>query len=335
MRNDMGKSAPTCVFIKSMTAHRSARTTGRISAIAGLLALCFLWSLDSLRSDLFPGPASNPLPPLAGEAVPFALLALASALFAAFRNIEWPRPHQIRTSILFALGLFVVPAELVALSSHRISDLTRVALFSLVPVFAVVFEPHLGRAHAAQNRTTLLAALAAMAGTLCLYPVSVPSSIAAGLAFSALILATASIAAANCAAVAVACEFAGKSIAPLAAIAALTAATGLLLLSALTEPATYHWSAFQPVLAWSAIVELPALLLLFWLLRRMSAPRMTTRFLLAPLLTSLIGLVALRPTVDLRAGLGLFLIPAAAAWLLFAPEEEPPSSALTLKLDRN
>jgi drug/metabolite transporter (DMT)-like permease len=68
------------------------------------------------------------------------------------------------------------------------------------------------------------------------------------------------------------------------------------------------------------------LLLLFWLMRRMSAVPMTTRFLLAPLIANIVSLLLLRPTVSLRAGLGLLLIAAGAGWLLFRPESETNDS---------
>jgi drug/metabolite transporter (DMT)-like permease len=56
----------------------------------------------------------------------------------------------------------------------------------------------------------------------------------------------------------------------------------------------------------------PGLLLLFWLMRRISAARMTTRFVLAALLTALFGVILFRPEVSLRAVLGFVLIAACA-----------------------
>ena len=94
------------------------------------------------------------------------------------------------------------------------------------------------------------------------------------------------------------------------------------------------WSALTPELAWSAAIELPGLLLLFWLMRRMSAARMTTRFVLAPFMALLIGAVAMHPSLTLRTWLGMFLIGAGVGWLLLAAEVEPEESALPLNLDR-
>ena len=55
-------------------------------------------------------------------------------------------------------------------------------------------------------------------------------------------------------------------------------------------------------------------------MRRMTAVRMTTRFLIAPLLANLIGLAFLRPGVQLRGWLGLSLIALGSGWLLLAPK---------------
>lgn len=299
-----------------------------------MLLLCFLWSLGSLRSDLLPHPVVDILPPLERQVVPFALLAVVAAFIGVTRGAEWPRGRQVLDSMVVGLGLFAVPAGLIAFSKGWISDLTRVALFSLAPVFAVVLEPYIGRGSGQQARGGLLAALVAVVGTLCVFPVETPRSMAAGSALCAVILAAACVAAANCRAVAVANESAGNSTMPMAAIAGATAAAGLAAASALMERGAWRWDALAPELAWSAAVELPGLLLLFWLMRRLSAVRMMTRFVLAPLIAILISMVLLRPSVGLRTWLGLLLVAAGAGWLLCAREDGPEAGTLPLKLER-
>lgn len=305
----------------------------KVTPAAGLLLLCFLWSLASLRPDLFPNLLPNLLPPLESQALPFALLGLSAALFSFVRGAGWPQPRQIRSAVLIGLGLFVAPAVAFYLSKEYVSDLTVVALFSLTPVFAVVLEPHIGRGVAPEPRGGLLAALAAVVGTLYVIPAGAPNSIRSGSAFCAVILAAACVAATNCLAVTVAAESTKQSFAPLAAIAATTAVAGLGVLSALTEVSVWQWHELAPELAWSAAAEFPGLLLLFWLMRRMSAARMTTRFVLTPLMASLIGLVLLRPTVELRAAVGLLLMAAGSGWLLFAPQDNPETGTSPLRLD--
>ena len=184
----------------------SARKRDKAFTLAGFLLLCALWAADSLRSDLLPPSAISTLPSLERQALQFALLAVAAAVAAAFRRAQWPRGRQFGHSVLAGVGLFLVPALLVHFSREWISDLSRVALFSLVPVFALVFEPYFGSGADSLSKSGLIAALVAVLGTLCVFPVDVPGSITAGGAFCVLIGATACIAAANCEAVSIATD---------------------------------------------------------------------------------------------------------------------------------
>ncbi|HUN85977.1 MAG TPA: hypothetical protein VMU48_16480 [Terracidiphilus sp.] len=303
----------------------------RIASQGALLVLCLFWALGSLRSDLIPHLSQEDIPQLAKQSIPFAVLAILAAVFAAVRQSQWPRRELLRWSILVGLGMFAVPALLVHFTRGWLSDLTRVALFSLTPVFAVVLEPFFVD-DAQQGKGDLLAALSAVAGILLFIPVQAPGSPAAGVAFCAVVLAAACVASANCLAVKTATRMETETLAPMAAIAAGGAALLLILFSALTEQPTWAWNALGPEFAWSAAFDVPGLLLLFWLMRRMSAVRMTARFLLTPWLAGLIALSFLRPSVTLRAGLGLFLIAAGAGWLLFGPNDDAQKNDLQLKL---
>jgi len=304
----------------------------KAAPFSGLLFLCFLWSLSSLRIDLLPALDNQAMPPMEKQALPLGLLAITSSLFALTKRQKWPQGRQILSAILIGLGLFVAPAVLVSLSNQGISQLTRVALFSLVPVFTVVLEPHISEPRAAgttgqQHRGALLAALLAVGGTLCIFPAEVPSSIAAAGAFGAVVLAAACIATASCFAAKAAHEL---PINTMSAIAGLTALVCFALLGPLLEREPWTWRGIVPELAWSAAVGLPGLLLLFWLIPRMSAIRLATRFVIAPLLTAFFGIALFRPQVSLRDILGFALIAAGACWLLFAPDEEPDSASLRL-----
>ena len=174
-----------------MTGKGSEGSKSRTPAVAGILLLSLLWSLGPLRSDLLPNATQSPAPPLETATLLFALLAMASAILAAARHASWPRGRDLGSIVVIGLGLFAVPAILVAVAAGLVSSLTRVALFSLVPVFAVVFEPYLGSESMRPPRAALLAALAAIAGTLCIFPLDAPGSIEGGAAFLGLILAAA------------------------------------------------------------------------------------------------------------------------------------------------
>ena len=68
---------------------------------------------------------------------------------------------------------------------------------------------------------------------------------------------------------------------------------------------------------------LPALLLLFWLMRRMAASRMTARFLLAPLLAILAGMALERSAPPLRGWIGMALLAGAQDGSCWRAQETP------------
>lgn len=328
-----------CVLIGSMAGAGLRNWRKQAGPVAALLLLCLLWSLSSLRSDLLPqlATATNPQPQFERQALPLGLLALAGTVLMLARRRKWPRGQQIWRCVAIGLGLFVVPTVLVYFARNWVADSARVVLFSLAPVFAVVIEPYFGRLSGSQIKGGLMAAIVAVVGTLLVFPIDLPQSVEAGFAFCAVVLAAACAASANCWAVRVACELTGGSIAPFAAIAGAGSSIAFLAVSLLANHRLlWNWNAGGRGIAWSAAwsaaVELSGLLLLFWLMRRMFAARMMTRFLLAPLIANLIGLLVLRPAVSLRDGLGLALVAMGAGWLLFARVEGPETNGSTLKL---
>ncbi len=292
-----------------------------------LLLLCLLWAVASLRSDLLPGqsPVTN-TSPLLKQATTLALFTLFAAATAFVRKTNWPRGPALLGAALIGAGLLALPALLAALAEGHVDDSTRVALFSLVPVFAVVLEPHLGSALQSSPRATLVSAMVAVAGTLLIFPVELPSTPAPVIAFCGVIVAASAVAAANCTAVKIAQSQTTLSLSGFAAITTGSAAILLVIAALFFEPRAW---AVAHIDAW-AIPDLLALALLFWLLRRMSAVRMTTRFLIAPLMANLIAITFLRPGVQPRAWLGLLLIALASGWLLFAPEDEPEKTGSPL-----
>ena len=120
--------------------------------VTALLLLCFLWSLGSLRSDLMPTIFAGGLPTFEREAIHLGALAVVAWLIALVTRAAWPRGRQIWDAILIGLGLFAVPAFFGEAAKDAIPDLTRVALYSLAPVFAVRLNPISGdcRSHKAK-----------------------------------------------------------------------------------------------------------------------------------------------------------------------------------------
>lgn len=308
----------------------SLRRTGLRPSL-GLLLLSTLWALGSLRTELFPHPGENTLSHVLSDAVLFSVFASLAASIAVVRRMEFPRGRIAWACAGAGLGLFVVPAALLALAEGELSNLDRVAVFSLTPVFAVVLEPHLQGGIPSHGKAALGAALAAVAGILCLFPLDVPGSFRAGIALFALLTAAFVVAAANCIAVRLAVRLADRSILPMAAQAAAASAVCFAAAAAFAPHTAWRWneSAFQ--LFGLLLIDLPALFLLFWLMPRLAASRMTARFLLAPLITLLAGIALEAPSLTLRAWLGITLLAGGAGWLVFAPAESTEAEGLGLR----
>src|ERR1035441_241860 len=89
-----------CVLIKDMAQRLTGRGRVELVPLVALLLLCFLWSLGSLRADLLPNATSSAFPPMAREAIPLGLLAVAAGLFSAIRGAPWPGGRQLGACVL-------------------------------------------------------------------------------------------------------------------------------------------------------------------------------------------------------------------------------------------
>jgi len=288
----------------------------------GLLLLSVLWAIGSLEKELFPHFDADTLSAAPRQAMFYSVFAALAASVAVARRIEFPRGRHAWACAGIGVGLFVVPAALVACTQGSVSTLDRVAIFSLTPVFAVVLEPYLGGSAPRQGKAALAGALAGVAGILCLLTLDIPASFRAGMALCALLAAAVTIAATNCLAVKLACNLASRSTLPMGALAGAASAICFATAALFTPRAAWRWSAPASQLPWLLAIELPAPFLLFWLMRRLAASRMTARFLLAPLF-AILGAMALEATSPpTRAWLGMALLAGGAGWLVFSPAQK-------------
>ena len=285
--------------------------------IGGLVLLSLLWAVGWVRADLSPGSGAGlRLSPVWSEAVLLGLFAVPAAVVGAVLKKDWPGRIDSTKALLTGFGLFVVPAIVGVLVQEGIDEATRVALFSLTPLFAVTFQPHFGMGadQAREIRGGFPAAMVAVAGSFLVFPFELPRTYAAAGSLLAVIAAAASVAAANCVGVGIVRE---QDICPLTFGVVSTGSAAMMLgLAGLIHG--QHGNS-PVVLNVSVVSDVLALALLFWLMRQMSAVQMTTRFLIAPLMANLIGLALLRPHVEVQAWIGLLLITGGAGWMLFAP----------------
>ncbi len=302
-----------------------ARQAGRGKALAALLLLCLLWALDGLGPDLFPALRRAPLPIFERLAITYAGLAVIAAAFAMKVRARWPGPREAASWIGIGLLLFVTPAVLIFVGQGWVSQLERVAIISLTPVFAVVLEPHLGphpgNVQQPENRS-LLAALIGVAGALSIFPLNVPGAPVAALAVLAVVAAAVCVAVGNCIAIRMACIRPEVSLSASAALAAGASSVVFLAAGILAERVQWRPPDNAVQIVWILLIDLPALVLLFWLFRRMSAAQMSTRFLIAPWLTVLVGIALEQPTVTMRMVIGVGLMTIGAGWLLALQEHD-------------
>lgn len=306
------------------------RACSGFSSAAGLFLLSALWAVAWLGTDLFPHFGADSLPLAQRQAALFFVFAAAAASIAAARHAEFPRGRRAWACAGIGVGLFVIPTALAAWAQAWVSNLDQVVVFSLTPVFAVVLEPHLQDIAPRQGKAALAGALAAVAGILFLVPLDVPASFRAGTALCATLAAAFGIAATNCFAVRLAQNLAGRSILPMAAQAGAASAICFAAAAVFMPHSAWRGSALPAQFFGLLLINLPALFLLFWLMRRLAASRMTARFLLAPLF-AVVGGMALEPTSPpARAWLGMLLLAGGAGWLVLAPAEENKVEAVHL-----
>jgi drug/metabolite transporter (DMT)-like permease len=304
------------------------RTRAGLTSAFGLLLLSALWAVNSLLSDLIPQFGADSLAPAQSRAALFSVFAVVAASIAVAHRAEFPRGRHAWACAGIGVGIFVIPISLAACAKSWVSDLDRVVVFSLTPVFAVVLEPYLQGSAPRQGKGALAGALAAVAGILLLFPLDIPGSFRAGAALCALVAAAFGIAATNCFAVRFARSLAGRSTLPMAAQAGAASALCFATAAVFTPHAPWSWGALPAQLLEPLLIDIPALFLLFWLMRRLGASRMAARFLLAPLFTIVAGM-ALEPSFPpVRACFGIALLAGSAGWLVFAPAEEPDAKKI-------
>jgi drug/metabolite transporter (DMT)-like permease len=305
-----------------MALRRSRRASTAWSPALGLLLLSLLWAADSLSAELFPQLPVESMSSPQQQAVLCLVFAAVAACLAVARRAEFPRGRSAWACAGLGLGFFVVPSLLVAWVQDWASGLDRAAIFSLTPVFAAVLEPYLqGSSEPRRARATLAGAVCAVGGILVLFPLRSPASLRAAAALCALAAATVCIAVTNCLGVRLARNTAGRSTLAMAAQAGAASAVCFAAASSFTPHTVWQWHALLPQLFWSLGIDLPAMFLLFWLLRRLAASRMTARFLLAPLFAIVAEIVLLRMVPPLQDWVGLALLAGGSGWLVFAPAE--------------
>jgi len=262
--------------------------------IAALLLLSFLWGMEWLRELL--------VLPATPSTLRAAITCTLAALLYAFSPSE---RGSSRRGIVCALGFFAIP--LLLQQAAHLSGYTSAALLTLTPVLIVVV---CGARSTGLRQEMLVAALAGVAGTLLIFPFQFPASAVDGLRWLILLTGIASAAVASVMAHVISGSGASSGF----------RTTGLLSAAIVLWIATIARGPISlslPELLWIACVDLPAMLLLLWLVPRMHPEALSTRYLLPMAITILTSWVALHQQMTVRFAGGILLLLASTAGLIF------------------
>ena len=314
-----------CVLIEAMKL-RAGLCPG-----LGLLLLSMLSAFGWLLPDLFPHTGVNAVSLPLGQAILFSAFAAMTASIAMVRRLRFPGGQRAWVCASLGVGFFVIPTSTVAFARNSVSNFEAVGVLCLTPIFAVVLEPYLQDCPPRKGKAALAGALVAIAGILSLVPLETPRSFRAGVALFVLLMTAFELAATNCVAVRLAVTAPGGSTLPMAALAGGATAICFTVIAAISRSSAWPSSALQGYLLKLFLVDLPGLFLLFWLMSRLAASRMTARFLLTPMFVVFAGLALVQTLPPIRALVGVLLLAGGSGWLVFAPGESGDEELISLK----
>jgi drug/metabolite transporter (DMT)-like permease len=219
------------------------------------------------------------------------------------------------------LGFFGIPAVAIELASGTVPEISRSALFAMVPIVVVVVLATVETGGPAERgaRRSLAPTLIGLGGLLLLLPLSFSNSARGNAMIAVLGTAVILVGIASVRLYRLLQQF-ELSIA--VAVVCLANAVFLLICASTGGAVAVHRSSLLSLLSLSSLVDVIEVLLLLWLLRRMPPVQFASRYLLIPLLTVLEAYVLLRPELTLRIGAGAILLTIGAGMLLLQPPAE-------------
>jgi drug/metabolite transporter (DMT)-like permease len=238
------------------------------------------------------------------------------------RDLPWVR--LAFASVMF----FGTPAIAIQLASGAVPEITRSALFAMVPVvvtIAIAFS-EAGGPGEDNARRSLLPALTGLAGLLLLLPLNFSWSSRGRLMLAVICAATILVGISSVWLYRLLQGFKSSD-----AMALMCLTNTALLLACGVAGRTFIWStgSLVSLVSLSSLVNFIEVLLLLWLVRELAPVRFAARFLVIPLLTVLEAYVLMRPELTLRIASGAILLAVGTGMLVFAnPNQNEPGLSL-------
>jgi drug/metabolite transporter (DMT)-like permease len=260
---------------------------------------------------------SSTLPPL--ERLALLYLAIGLCALLASGSSWWHRMRQ-RSSAHLAFAsimFFGFPALAIELASGSVPEITRSALFAMVPVVVaiVIAASEAGTPGENSARRSLLPALAGLDGLLLLLPLNLPGSVRGRLMLAVICSAVILV---GISSVRLYRLLQGFKPANAAALMCISNAVFLLAYGLVRRTFIWHISDLVSFVSVSSLINLIEIVLLLWLVRNLSPVPFAARFLIIPLLTVLEAYVLLHPRLTLRISTGVALLIVGAGMLVFA-----------------
>ncbi|MBB5338513.1 hypothetical protein [Tunturiibacter gelidoferens] len=253
-------------------------------------------------------PRAEGLPALELQGLRYGLIGLVAFLFVRGRV----RFGRVGLRVAAAgMGFFGVPMVVGEWARVGVPEISRSALFAMVPVVVVMVVAAGDEERGA--RRFLVPALVGLGGLLLLLPLEFSGSLRGRLMQGAVCLAVVSV---GLSSVWLYRLLRGLALAETLAVVGLSNGVFLLVSSAVREEFVWRWSGLASVVSLSSLVDVAEVVLLMWLLREMMPVRFAARYLVIPLLTLLESYALMRPELTVRVICGVVLLAAGAGMLL-------------------
>jgi hypothetical protein len=261
-------------------------------------------------------PHGEELPALEQQGIRYAVIGLIALLLGGGRGWSWNEGLHLG---VMSLGFFGVPVAVGEWAQASVSEVSRSALFAMVPV-VVVMAIAAGDEERGVRRF-LVPALAGLGGLLLLLPMGFSGTLLGRLMLGVVCAAVILV---GLSSVWLYRLLRGVALTQAVAAVCLVNAVFLLVCSGVSGEVVLRGSGLASVISIGSLVDVVEVVLIVWLLREMPPVRFAARCLLIPLLTILESYILVRPGVTVRLVCGTILLAADAGMLLFlkAGEEE-------------